>query len=295
LFPRKYSQQAAALITALLMVAIVAVIAAAMFARENFLVTRTITLQNDQRMQAAAQVSIIWAKQLMQQPEKIKISPVQMPAAHFHGIVIQAELEDAQSRFNINNLSDYAAQPALAQLMEIVQPQIGSSKAEQLVKNIAAFISFHASQSDNIYYKQVPPYQVSHEAMVSVSELRLVDGVNADLYNSLEKYITALPGNTPINVNTASAQVLASLAPNMSLAVGKSIVSQRVYQPFASLDEFKNLGILKAYKISLPLTVVSDYFLLKTTLSIGKQQLSLITLLQHKDKHDSVVLWQLRV
>lgn len=293
-------QRGAALITALLMVAIAAVIAAEIFTRENFLIKRTMTLQVDERLQNAAVVSVMWAEQQMANmnaphAKTNNVYPIKMPTLLFHGITIDADLEDAQGYFNINSVVNNSGRQAFVRLIQLSQPTVSLAQAKQLTSNVSNWISSSLSNQDDVYYKKNPPYQAAHQKMVSVSELRLVDGITAPLYQALEKNLVALPdSNTPININTVKASVLACLSANMSLSFAQGIVQSITGNPASSIETFEEVYHLKEYPFIFPLTVMSDYFLLKTEIKLNNQSLYLLTLLRRDGRHGSVILWQVR-
>ena len=68
-----------------------------------------------------------------------------------------------------------------------------------------------------------------------------VRGFDADLVERLRPYVTALPRYTAVNVNTASAPVLAALLPRLSLTQVRQVVEQRDRIPL------RNLGDLALY------------------------------------------------
>lgn len=57
-----------------------------------------------------------------------------------------------------------------------------------------------------------PPYRAANRAFAHVSELRLLPAVDADVYVTLLPHVCALPANTPMNLNTASAELWMSLS-----------------------------------------------------------------------------------
>lgn len=63
------------------------------------------------------------------------------------------------------------------------------------------------------YQEQDPPYRAVDRPLVSLDELRLIEGFDARLASQLQKYLTVHPfaGTHGVNVNTAPAHVLALL------------------------------------------------------------------------------------
>ncbi len=70
---------------------------------------------------------------------------------------------------------------------------------------------------DSVYTSQTPPYLTGNWPMTSTSELMALPGFDLAHYQKLAPFVTALPtANSPINLCTASAFVLESLAPNLN-------------------------------------------------------------------------------
>lgn len=69
---------------------------------------------------------------------------------------------------------------------------------------------------DAFYQQQVPPYRAPNHALLSVEELRLVEGFDARLEKALESYVTVYPyaGTQGVNLNTAPPHVLALVFSN---------------------------------------------------------------------------------
>lgn len=66
-------------------------------------------------------------------------------------------------------------------------------------------------------------------------------GLSPQTVASLEPYVIVLPVPTPVNINTASAEVLAASVPKLDLASAKRLVVQRTARYFASLDDARRL------------------------------------------------------
>jgi general secretion pathway protein K len=89
---------------------------------------------------------------------------------------------------------------------------------KQLADNLLDFadpddVRQSGGPEDAYYQEQSPPYRAWNKPLVSLSQLRLIEGFDARLVSQLEQYLTVHPfaGRTGINVNTAPAHVLALL------------------------------------------------------------------------------------
>lgn len=64
-------------------------------------------------------------------------------------------------------------------------------------------------------------------------------GMSPRSLTRLSPYITVLPSATPVNVNTASAEVLSASVPGLSLAAAQNWVRERNQQPFDNLEHLR--------------------------------------------------------
>ncbi len=105
-----------------------------------------------------------------------------------------------------------------------------------------------------------------------------VSGFNREIYSTLAPYVTALPIGTKLNVNTASAVVLASLSVDIDVSTAEGLVQQRNDGAFADID--KTFEGLVDPKVLKQLDGVSQHFLLTATVTLGTNQLTMRSVLQ---------------
>lgn len=299
-------QEGVVIVVALFIVALVAAMAYAMMARLERDTRRTSLILRDTQAEFYAQGSIAWAKDQLRnnlenkKPNKlVDVTPIQSPENEMHGYKITSTIYDMQSRFNVNNLSNNTdLQKDFKKLLRLVEPTLTEEKANEMIRAVVDWIKLGASQSaDSKYYLELPlPYRAAHKPLFSISELRLVKGVTPKLYMALQPHVIALSAPTLINVQSASALVLATLSPTMTLEAGKAIEQLRAQTPFVSTEQFLNLDIVKNHPISADkITIVSSYFLVETTVAIENQQVVLYTLLERTAKDNKVavnIVWQ---
>ena len=168
-------------------------------------------------------------------------------------------------------------------LLHAVMPTITKEDAHTIALAAHDWISPGANDSvlNEYYSKCNPPYRAPHRLMISISELRLVKGVTAEIFDALSPYITALPQLTQININNAAPPVLMSLSPTLTLAAAKTVENFRRQTPFINIDMFTNFDVIKNNLISRDkIEILSSYFLVETNVTVGEQQVMLLTLLQ---------------
>ena len=134
---------------------------------------------------------------------------------------IRGTIEDMQGRFNLNNLITQQGTPDM-----IAVDQFRRLLRVLGLDETLAFKALDWMDSDNLpqpgggaedeaYTRLFPPYQAPNRPMEDVSELLAVEGVDAEIWRLLSPHVTALPVTgppVPVNVNTATEEVLLSLA-----------------------------------------------------------------------------------
>lgn len=133
---------------------------------------------------------------------------------------IRGTIEDMQGRFNLNNLVTPQGTPdmiAVDQFQRLLR-LLGLDETLAL-KALDWMDADNLPQpgggaEDEAYTRLFPPYQAPNRPMEDVSELLAVEGVDAETWRLLSPHITALPvvgPPVPVNVNTATEEVLLSL------------------------------------------------------------------------------------
>lgn len=149
---------------------------------------------------------------------------------------------------------------------------------------------FPNGAEDDYYSRMKPPYRTANHALEDVSELKLIRGIDDKVFAKLKPFVTVLPGATPINVNTAPAEILMSLSPAMDRATANLVIEARKVRPFRSIAEFRALPMLLGRPlVSQGLTVSSEYFKLEMDVTSGQTVLAARALLARRDG-DNVTL-----
>ena len=115
------------------------------------------------------------------------------------------------------------------------------------------------------YYKnQKPPYIAGNQFMQSVTEFRLVYGVTAKIYQRLFPFITALPTETPINLNTASPEVLRILGNGLKDSQLTELLELRQSKGNFQSDDIP-LVMGKFDLVAKQISIESEYFMSATS------------------------------
>lgn len=300
-------QRGAAIIVALFVMTIAAIASVAMITRMHIDLRRTESLLNSNQATAYAQGSVAWAIDVLMNDWKkpkpgqvIDKTPITSPVNTVNGYKIQTTIYDAQGKFNLNNLSSQDYAEDFNRLLKTVAPQLSATDANLITSAVHDWVSsMDRSKTLEAYYASLDPaYQAPHRAMTSVSELRLVRGITPQLYSALSHYVTALPNITTVSVNNAPGPVLISLSKTLTPQGAQTVISARQQTPFINTQKFTDLDVIKNNPVTAnQITVLSNYFLVKTSVTIGSQQTIYYTLLSRVTQDSKCVvsiIWQTR-
>lgn len=301
---RAVKKKGGALLTALFIMTLIAIVATAMSTRLQIDIYRTRLLVEYDRLYLASQAVTFWAL------DNLNRKNVQFVSQNKQGLVdrfpdkyatiynqvrLTGALFDLQGRFNLNNLTNKKYIPVFMNLLGSTIPGISSNQKKNLAQEVANWISDYDLEVGedtytSFYLNQKPAYYPSHQLMKTPSELRLIKDVNAQKYLRLQPFITALPEVTPININSATAQILMSLGNGLSEAQADEIIMQRNENGFEKQKEINEL----LNKMNIPneqITTVSKYYLNIAYASTNEYNLSIYTLIKReKDKKGKVTV-----
>ncbi|HFD80151.1 MAG TPA: general secretion pathway protein GspK [Gammaproteobacteria bacterium] len=295
-------QHGVALITALLVVAIASVAAVAMTTRQQLDIRRTGNLLHSEQAWAYVLGAEAWARVVLardaneSQIDTLKEDwATRPPASIVEGGYIVGRIIDLQGRFNVNSLvqGGKADEAAITQYKRLLRRlELEETLADPLVDWIDANLDerFPDGAEDNSYLLLNPPYRAANRPLADITELRLVKGYSAEVLSKLLPYVTALPQPTAINVNTASAEVLSTVADGLSLADGESLLEARGEDGFASVDNFLKEAVLAGKNVDADmLTVSSQWFLMVSEANVGRGRARLASLIQRDTKGTRVI------
>jgi general secretion pathway protein K len=132
----------------------------------------------------------------------------------------EGQLEDMQGRFNLNSLvvleggqlkTDPLAIARFERLLELLEMETKWAKviADWIDSDVQP--EFPDGAEDPTYTGLSPPYRTANMPVTRASELLSLTGFGLDRYRKLEPFVTALPIGTPINLCTASPELLDAL------------------------------------------------------------------------------------
>ncbi len=289
-------QRGVALITALLIVSIATATAVSLASRQRVDIRQTANLLGRDRAWHISLGGESWVRHvLIQDAKEGKTDTLgdlwarKPPPIDVEGGKIWGRVTDLQGRFNLNNLVRGEQQDALAmgrfeQLLKLLQlpPQLGAAVADWIDKN--GKISGADGAEDETYLSRDPPYPTANRPLISLTELRLIEGFDQETVRILSPFVTALPQRTAINVNTAPVEVIMSLHPEITHDDAETLEAARGTVGFESVKEFLAHSALKNHiRNEQGLTVQSNFFLATIRTRIGRGRVHLFTLFQRDD------------
>jgi general secretion pathway protein K len=211
------------------------------------------------------------------------------------GVMLQAQLEDMQGRFNLNSLVKIDGtidENALGEFQSLLQILGLETKwapmiADWIDADVVAYGPDGAE--DSTYLSQLPPYRTPNAQITSPSELLALPGFGRDRYLRIAPYVSALPRAVGINLCSASGPVLDALGPEgqrqYSLMTPEQLQMERQNGCFPSLTDFNssfNGNSVALGKVQNRIGMVSNYFRLTSVISVGTMRFALYSLLHQE-------------
>jgi general secretion pathway protein K len=249
---RHAHQHGAALLTAMIIVTLVATLASSMIwqqwravqvetaerarAQSAWILTGALDwarliLREDARSGGADHLGEPWAVPLAEARLSTFLAADRDNADDAPQAFLSGAIADAQARYNLRNLIDQnkvvqAEQQVLERLCETagVAPDVAGRIAAGLLKASQA-------EADSADAPLMPH---------SVAELVWLD-IDADAVQRLAPYVVLLPARTAVNVNTASREVLAAVIDDLDLASAERLVQVRQRTPFRGTADVTKL------------------------------------------------------
>lgn len=285
-------QRGVALITVLLVVALVTVVCAALLLRQQLAIRSTGNQLLVRQAQYYAEGGELLARALLRRDlaaDQVDhpAEPWANPGLRFpldEGGELRLRIEDLAGRFNLNSLAagGEAGELALLRLRRLLQLlQLTPAYAERLQDWLDGDqeASGMAGAEDDQYLLQKPPYRTGPGRIAEVSELRLLLGMSEADYRRLAPFVSALPSQVELNINTASAQVLACLGEGIPEAALEAAIEGRgrsgYREPAAFVQQLASYGVSPQ-----GLGIASQYFRVTTEVLVGERRQVLASYLQ---------------
>jgi general secretion pathway protein K len=191
---------------------------------------------------------------------------------------LSGSITDAQSRYNLRNLVDQnAVQPvevaALKRLFQAVDvaPDLADTIANGMLSALAPPTGGSTSPAD------APLMPQRTEQLTWL-------GIDPESVQKMTPYVVLLPVRTAVNVNTAPKEVLIAAIDNLDLGTAERMVQTRQRQPFRNFDDVKaQLPATVAQALSQTrASIVSSFFEVRGRLRLEDRVLEESSLVERR-------------
>ncbi|HLX27108.1 MAG TPA: type II secretion system minor pseudopilin GspK [Casimicrobiaceae bacterium] len=290
-----------ALIVAMLIAALAAAVAVSVATAQSQWFAQVEHRRDQVEAQSIAAAGVQWARAILDaapplvdhlgEPWALPLPPTPVENGDVRGRIV-----DAQSMLNANNLvGDNAGieRQRFARLFSTLgippatlAPIIDWIDVDDIAQDGGAEDAWYMNQPDASLAANAPA--------VRIEELANVRGMTAPAMARMVRFVTALPPGTPLNVNTASPEVLAASLDIDADALA-SLVASRAEHPFGSIAEFRTrLATLGGSLIGpeAMYSVNSHYFLVAVRARQGETIANARALITRDSNQPSSIVWQ---
>jgi len=274
-------QTGAALISVLLIFAVITILAAQLITRSQLDIERTRWLITEAQayqyaLSGEAQArQLLYSQQEMLKAESQGISVIPKKLPNYYpgnkddGNKISIEIIDEQGLLNLNNVSANSEHDkVLKNLFNDLMPK--SNLLPYLIDWVDTDTNPQMSGAEDFrYFSREPAYRTPNQFIASPSELLALMETEAEEYQQASHLFSTLPKSTPININTAPEEVLQAINPELS---GSQVINYREQSPngFPSLEAFLASEITAGIGLeTAPLTVTSNYYAIKIKATVN--------------------------
>ncbi|WLW59434.1 type II secretion system minor pseudopilin GspK [Achromobacter aegrifaciens] len=303
------AERGAAVISALIIVAIVAALTTGLFQRQT---ASTRRVENEMaRVQARAMLAggIDWARLIVRDHSKrepitrgdqIWATPVLDTRIERPGdervAVFSGRVQDEQGKYNLYNLANNGVpQPeqelVLRRLLNTLQ--LPDTLAARMV-DIMSAAQPGMPPADAASAPQGRPAPDARAPLPrGVDEVAALLALEPSARNELRRTMTVLPVATSVNVNTAPPEVLAALVPGLSLSQARSMAGERDRGNwFNNSGDFANRLAGAGVKTPAPaVATTSGWFLASGTVAYERARISMQALLRSSPPAAPDTLW----
>lgn len=293
------NREGMALLTVLLLVAVMSVVAVAVLDDVRFSVRRASNAETQAQAQWYASGAEALARRqiaglLTTGPSRTPLEPgwngrrLNFPTDSGS---ISAVITDGQACFNLNSLVEGVGEDLMARPLGTAQflalgRAVGApdSRMRAVADALTDWLDADGASrplgaEDGAYAGLATPYRTGGVMLAEVSELRAVKGVDADLYRRLRPYVCALPTSrlSPLNVNTltsAQAPLLQMLSDNaLGPESARAVITRRPRAGWPDAAAFwaqpALAGVDVPEEVRDQITVLTRYFNLRIDVDHG--------------------------
>jgi general secretion pathway protein K len=203
---------------------------------------------------------------------------------------LSGNISDAQARYNLTNLCphgiiDPVEVAAFQRLLNNVHlnPALAQATADEMAAAQNNSAASTASGND-----QSAPQPMN---LTQVDDLLAVPGFTPDMLDQLKDFVIFLPRATPVNVNTAPAEVLSARINGLALADAATLVTKRSSANFRDIPDFTNrLPGNPLSALAGTVSVMTNYFLVNGKVRMSRAELEMQALIE-RNGTTTTLIW----
>ncbi len=301
--PRRHKEEGAALLTVLLLVAVMAVVASTALERVALATRMTGNGGAVDQARAFADAGAEMARLRIgdlgaSNPAKMTLQGGWMgtpQAVPVPGGVASVEMTDGGNCFNLNSVVIGESEAALtarpvgvAQFQALLEALgVDARQAQRAASGLADWIDSDSvpqpgGAEDETYAQAERPYRAANRLMADASELRAVAGITPAIYDLARPWICALPvaDLSPININTLlpdQAPLFAMLLPGkLSVGQARQYLAQRPAEGYGSVSQVwamtARAGIVPEEGVDQQVKLTTGFFGVTVSVDVGGTQ-----------------------
>lgn len=297
-------QRGAALLTAMIIVTVVATLASGMvwqqwralqveaaeraqtqsqWVLQGALDWTRMILREDAREGGADHLGEPWAAPLAEARLSTFLAADRSMAEDAPDAFLSGRIEDAQSRYNLRNL---------------IQQGKVSRQELQTLERLCGFLGLNGDVAPRLAdalrratpgsATEAPPDTGATAAVLPLMPTSVEDlgwlGLDAATVRRLKPYIVLLPRETPVNLNTAPKEVIAAVLPGVDLASAERLVQSRLREHLKSPADAKAVLGERALTDARRVSVNTSYFIVYGALRLDQVTVAQRSLLERNGR-----------
>jgi general secretion pathway protein K len=284
---RSRAERGAAVVMAMLVVAVAATLVTGAFWRQSVIARQAENELSFAQAKWLMRGAIDWAGVILAEDARTSQvdhagEPWAVPLADTHlnpddgrdPIYLAGAIRDEQAKFNLRNLvGPKGVIPREVEVLRRLLALVGISEslADPVAERVLAAVPGEGGR------KQV------ELALGSIDDLLGLRGISASTIERLRPFVTVLPQPTPVNANTAPAEVLAARIENLALADARRLTASRDRAYFKDrTDVLSRITELKLKATDAEIAVATRFFSVDGTVSYRRARLRTQALLRRE-------------
>lgn len=281
------AERGAAVVMAMLVVAVTATLVAGVFWRQNVIMRQAENELSYAQAKWLIRGAIDWAGVILREDARTSSvdhlgEPWAVPLADTHlnpddgrdPVYLAGTILDEQAKFNLRNLvGPKGVNPRELAVLRRLLALVGAAErlADPVAERVLAAVPGEGGRKQTAL------------GLSSVDDLLGLEGIGAAAIERLRPFVTVLPQPTPVNANTAPAEVLAARFENLALADARRLVASRDRAFFKDrTDVLNRIDQLKLQASDTEISVATRFFSVAGTVSYRRARLHSEALLRRE-------------